>query len=682
MGVSTTNAATTVPYILTGSPVYLGSDTTGQAAPLAKVTDVVATTSTWVDGAFAASGGSEKGIYELTTGTATTAGVTHRVQLNTDYSGASIGNLTGTVVFNYDLASIFDALKAQSMTIDIETNGTDNNAGGPAKVTFANYTDITSGAGMVTLDCCEGDTGIGSVMDGNATSVNIIFDITSPSGALAAGTYPMAVDFFSFNSTTDVASAIYRMEVEEDGVDGTFTGTVDYASMHHEGNSTNATSTIVTNSDEISLLIAADMTGTSAPRVLYGDQDENNAQFIIGAQLDANTHTGTVTFDATGYGTDTIVHVTVNDPDLNVDSGVRDSYSSERAESTTTQAGDTFSVSYNDTIRSVANLKLVETGLDTGVFVGQFNTSALTADIGKDLKFTYYDRKDAGGTSVDTYTSIKIQTESGSISFDRQVYPVPFFNGWMTSGDGDTLDDPFGQTPTPTAGDTHGNVTVYFTVTDSDYTGEQITGEADRVYIKLNGDVIATAGAASADLSSGETGPLTEIERGTSIYEGSLSLDHKETSYESASSPSITGVCTAGCAAFNVTSGMVLQAAYNDANDEAGVATTFYDSATVDLRTGTISTDKEVYVIGQDFIVTVNDPDLNLDSDSTESYSTSIVEWDSDADSSELLSAGSLATFAPNPSLFRETGSNTGVFQTVFTFPGTIGSTDIENGEK
>ena len=45
---------------------------------------------------------------------------------------------------------------------------------------------------------------------------------------------------------------------------------------------------------------------------------------------------------------------------------------------------------------------------------------------------------------------------------------------------------------------------------------------------------------------------------------------------------------------------MVLQAAYNDQTDDAGVATTFFDSATVDLRTGSISTDKEVYVLGSD----------------------------------------------------------------------------------
>ena len=234
---------------------------------------------------------------------------------------------------------------------------------------------------------------------------------------------------------------------------------------------------------------------------------------------------------------------------MNQDSGVRESYSQESTVTHATGSGDTFSISYNDVITPTTNFRLVETGSDTGVFVGQFNTSSLTADIGKDLKFTYYDRKDAGGTSIDTYTSVKIQTESGSIAFDRQVYPVPFNNGWLTDGSGDTLDDPFDTSPSPTAGETYGNVTVYFTVTDSDYTGETITGEADRVYIKLNGNVIATAGAAAADLTSGEIGVMTEIERGTSIYEGTLNLGYQETTYDG-----VTGACVlAACKAVSYT---------------------------------------------------------------------------------------------------------------------------------
>ena len=678
LSMNTLNAATSIPYIKMGSPIYLGSTGT----PTFTIEEDE--NSVCTDSAAASSEG-EPGIYELTMTACGEAHTSLQVNVHHDVSLATVTNKTGTIVMNYDVSSFYDKLNASSMTISLGTSsdtGTTSDSGINQmimNVTSGASDTVGAGAGTFTLPCCEsgivgaGNNAASGASTGDTGTAMIKFLIAHPSTTMAAGVFPIAVDFFNFNSTSGVNDAIYRLEAEEDGTDGVFTGTVSYATMVHEGNSTNATSVITTNSDEITLLLAGDKTGTSAPRILYGDTDENADSDTLGAQLDANTHTGVVTFDSSSYGTSSIVHVTVTDPDLNQDSGARESYSQEREVGTTANAGDTFAVSYNDTITSIANLKLVETGDDTGVFVGQFLSSS--GNIGNDLKFTYYDNKDASGTTVDVYTSVKIATESGSISFDRQVYPVPFFNGWLSDGSGDTLDDPFDTSPDPTAGETHGNVTVYSTVSDGDEVGQTITSAADRVYIKLNGNVIATGGAAAADLTSGETGPLTEVERGTSVYEGSFSLDHQETVYDT-----VAGACTtSSCAAFNVTSGMVLQAAYDDQTDDAGVNTVFYDSATVDLRTGSISTDKEVYVIGSDIIVTITDPDLNLDSDSSESYSTELAEWDSSASSSRLMSN---SEFAAMPSKFIETGSNTGVFQTVFTFPSSISSTSIEQGEE
>jgi len=56
-----------------------------------------------------------------------------------------------------------------------------------------------------------------------------------------------------------------------------------------------------------------------------------------------------------------------------------------------------------------------------------------------------------------------------------------------------------------------------------------------------------------------------------------------------------------------------------------------------------------------------------------------LIEWDSSADSSELLNQSS---FSSNPSSLEETGCDTGVFQTVTTLPTTtVGSGDPEFGE-
>ena len=79
--------------------------------------------------------------------------------------------------------------------------------------------------------------------------------------------------------------------------------------------------------------------------------------------------------------------------------------------------------------------------------------------------------------------------------------------------------------------------------------------------------------------------------------------------------------------------------------------------------------------MGQDMVLTLTDEDLNLNSDSAETYSMALVEWDSDANSSILLNAttcgagGTSACFTNNPTKFEETGDNTGVFQTLTTIP-------------
>ena len=128
-----------------------------------------------------------------------------------------------------------------------------------------------------------------------------------------------------------------------------------------------------------------------------------------------------------------------------------------------------------------------------------------------------------------------------------------------------------------------------------------------------------------------------------------------------------------------IQAGDVIQAWYVDTADNAGSTSTFYDSSTFDLRTGSLSIDKDVYVLGSDMVITVTDPDLNLDSTTCESYAMSLIEWDSSADSSELLNQSS---FTSNPSSLEETGCDTGVFQTVTTLPvQTVGSGDPEFGE-
>ena len=121
--------------------------------------------------------------------------------------------------------------------------------------------------------------------------------------------------------------------------------------------------------------------------------------------------------------------------------------------------------------------------------------------------------------------------------------------------------------------------------------------------------------------------------------------------------------------------GDVITANYDDPTDASGNAYTATDSSTLDMRTGSLLSDKSVYVIGSDAIITLVEPDFNFDGDGIESYSLGLVEWDSDAGTVNLNNGcPSACIFDPEPSKFRETGGDTGIFQTVIEIPTSISS--------
>jgi len=116
--------------------------------------------------------------------------------------------------------------------------------------------------------------------------------------------------------------------------------------------------------------------------------------------------------------------------------------------------------------------------------------------------------------------------------------------------------------------------------------------------------------------------------------------------------------------------GDILQVEYTDPADASGDVNTVTDSATFDLRNGVLQSDKSVYIIGSDMILTLIEPDLDLDNDAAETYDLDLIEWDSDAATVTMGDAdGEGAAFDPEPSNFRETGDSTGIFQIVIEIP-------------
>jgi hypothetical protein len=129
--------------------------------------------------------------------------------------------------------------------------------------------------------------------------------------------------------------------------------------------------------------------------------------------------------------------------------------------------------------------------------------------------------------------------------------------------------------------------------------------------------------------------------------------------------------------------GDILQVEYTDPTDASGDSNTVTDSATFDLRNGVLQLDKSVYIIGSDIILTLIEPDFDLDNDGAETYDLDLIEWDSDAFTNTIGNkGGEAATFDPEPSDFRETGDSTGIFQVVLEVPQSLGGDNLERGEE
>jgi hypothetical protein len=117
LSMNTLNAATSVPYIKMGSPIYLGS--TGTPSFTVEHTEALVCADT------AAASSGDLGIYELTMTACGEAHTSLQILVQHDVTLATITNKTGTIVMNYDVSSFFDKLNGSSMTISLGNFNTD-----------------------------------------------------------------------------------------------------------------------------------------------------------------------------------------------------------------------------------------------------------------------------------------------------------------------------------------------------------------------------------------------------------------------------------------------------------------------------------------------------------------------------------------------------------------------------
>lgn len=599
-------------------------------------------------------------------------------------------------------------------------------------------------------------------------------DVSEPivlvvNGMLKGDNAPVVADFMSFGYEDDgvqgserIANQIIRIEAEEtDDDSSTFEGALEYIMVNQLNVLDQSTYDGVDPiTDAPIFIVFEDLTDEDAPKVTYLDLGADGVATQVSDREEAPSHSGVVSFDSTNYKVADTVTVTLNDADLNTDSELIDIYTvvlddnsavfgkvgmDGGVEETFGNTGrllditfddkdwitdDSCSLNSADTGLDVTGFTLVETGIATGVFTGDFQIptdwcreGSKKTTTGYDIEVNYVDFRDASGEIIEVGDSSAVGAHTGSVSLDRTVYPVPFGIPEDFGGDRETAEDPSNESFFPIHstgfnGDrglkyiSGGDLTIHVRVTDTDYdvsaTGQDSISEAVdgteqtgpvKVMVKRGSDtlVIGYAGGPSENDNPAGTprtpsddvrqfGPMQEIAPDTGVFEADIVLRYTDGPAngecpETSSYPDYLAEL-ASIDHFCIMQGDTLEVEYTDPIDASGDPNTVTDSATFDLRNGVIQSDKSQYVIGTDMILTLIEPDFDLDNDQAETYDLDLIEWDSDAATVTMgNSGGEASSFDPEPTDFRETGDSTGIFQTIIEIPEELDGDRLERNE-
>ena len=519
----------------------------------------------------------------------------------------------GAVSKNAAIYASVDAAETEAATVS-STPKTVKQAAAEAYIGELNPDEF-----QTAIDAIDDNADVATI-DSVLTAIN-----TAAETSIVTAGFIIVLDIFSFGA--DVNHAIYRALLEETASDSAvFEGTVEYKMLNQLSVNDPATHMdITTIDDELTIILNDGYTGTSAPTVAY-DGDH--------VMEDAPTYTGEVSFDADTYRVSDEVTVTLVDPDLNVDSGI-DTYTIDAKSEDATATLLHLEIADGCTIDDFENFSLRETTGSSGTFEGSFDVPAtcggLRTTAGEGISATYYDFRDASGGATEWGDSATIRASTGSVGFDRTVYPVP--------AEGSA-------------------VTVYVSVEDGDFDESSTSVES----IAVSGDAPVTVKVGSTTIAElgTEDNPLEETDGDSGIFEYTLEVTNSDDSN------------------YDIEQGSIITVTYNDPTGASGNENSVSDSATFDLRNAVLQSDKSAYVIGQDALLTLIEPDLNLDSDGQETIPLTVISWESDADGTNL----SNGAFGAVPSSLRETDVNTGIFQVVITMPEEINGNALERGEE
>ena len=671
---------------------------------------------------------------------------------------------------------------------------------GPQSLLSLNATAVTTALFNTAAAPASNNFGLLIIHDGDTTNVVASTDDADP----------IVTDFFSFGFENDgrvasdrIANQIIRIEAEETGDNtGIFEGSLEYL-MINQLNIMNEDTylDLTTIADDPSFIVIEDLTDEDSPRVNYLDLGADGVSTQVADQEEAPSHSGIVSFDNDSYKNADTVTITLEDLDLNVDSDLIDIYTTVLfagdanldvvGDATVANGGTSFALSNGDQLGRLLDVTfddqpwtsantvapstctvatgidaglgstgftLVETDTESGKFIGDFQipaawcregTTAPESVTGLDIEVNYVDFRDASGEIIEVGDSAGVRANTGSVSLDRTVYPVPFgvpadFGGpgsetSPTDGNQERSIFPIHQTGMDSAGTARsaaglqsgefldaGDLTIHIRINDPDFdisaSGEDViaanTTSTDpvgpvKISVIRGSDEVVLGYAGGPEVLDGtidvgdndpttarQFGPIDEIAPDAGIFEIDVEVRYTD-GPASTLCPDTTvfealdgTVGTGEGSRFDVSpdpdgddycilQGDILQIEYTDPADASGDVNTVTDSATFDLRNGVLQSDKSVYIIGSDMILTLIEPDLDLDNDQAETYDLDLIEWDSDAATITMGDAdGEGAAFDPEPLDFRETGDSTGIFQIVIEIPEELDGDRLERGEE
>jgi len=343
---------------------------------------------------------------------------------------SSKSNSFGTNWVNFDLRSLVNDLEIKNFSdasIDLHFGSLNSP---PIRIVNSEQMDSK---GLIRLN----DSSVHDIFSKSGT-VFVVINLDTAGDSFDVGKtfnetkkQPIVFDFFSFGlvNNDDVNNAIYRFELEETSDNSSvFDGSLEF-SITNQLNilDPNFIETIRPIDDEVKFIVTNKLVDEKGISISYSDLARVGVVITTSAKSDIKTNSGIISLDSPSIRFGQPVTLTLNDPDLNLDSyqidsyHVIDNYNSPNVDTVGKDNNILLEILIKDvrykrcTINGVeygglasTGFSLVETGTNSGIFKGVFKMPSQICDksgtklispAGGSIDAKYYDARDSSGES-------------------------------------------------------------------------------------------------------------------------------------------------------------------------------------------------------------------------------------------------------------------------------------------